>query len=245
MQNNPGGRITPPDGTPAIDMQPDGAATAAAGTPTPTSPFARKATEVVENQKSDRPDMNLPPSANGAPTGGNPPAGGAVVPAEMPGPNPAAAPRNAGPAPQPPNASSARVKGRIDISNEVIEKVAAVAAYEVDGVADLGSDVGNALERMRERIGIGKKDDSGGVGVDMAGGEAEIDVPITVKYGHALRDVGHRVQSNVAYQLNHMLGLKITAVNVTIDDIELPEDALSFKEDDGRSSGGGGFSIST
>lgn len=138
---------------------------------------------------------------------------------------------------------SANVKGRIDIADEVVEKVAAAAAYEVEGVADLGNDVGNALERMRERIGIGRKDQAGGVGVDIAGGEAEIDVPITVKYGHPIVDVARRVQANVAHQLHLMLGLKITAVNVTIDDIEMPENALSYKDDEG--SARAGYSIAT
>jgi uncharacterized alkaline shock family protein YloU len=244
MQNSPGGRITPPDGTPAVDIGPNSGGAPAA--PPSPSPFARKATEVVEKQKGERPDMNLP-ATNGNPVSGNAPGGvpgGAVVPTGPtgpPGPEPG---HKAEPVTSAPVA--ARVKGRIDIADEVIEKVAAAAAYEVEGVADLGSDVGNALERMRERIGIGKKDDSGGVGVDIAGGEAEIDVPITVKYGHALIDVARRVQANVAHQLNLMLGLKITAVNVTIDDIEMPEDALSYKEDDGDrgAGGGGGFSIS-
>jgi uncharacterized alkaline shock family protein YloU len=137
-----------------------------------------------------------------------------------------------------------RVKGTIDISPEVIEKVTAAAAYEVDGVADLGGDAGNALERMRERIGIAKKDEGAGVGVDIAGSEAEIDVAVTVKYGHALLDVARRVQSNVAHQLNLMLGLKINAVNVTIDDIEMPDGHLTYKEEDSQPNRGG-FSIST
>lgn len=259
MQNNPGGRITPPDGTPTIDIRPDGA-----GKPPgpPPSPFARKPTEVAGKQGADGPDMNLPAAAATASTAGNGPSGGAVVPAapamadppassppamaDPPASSPAASsPAASSPPAGPPQAAAApaRVKGRIDIADEVIEKVAAAAAYEVEGVADLGSDVGSALERMRERIGIGKKDDSGGVGVDIAGGEAEIDVPVTVKYGHALIDVARRVQANVAHQLNLMLGLKITAVNVTIDDIEMPEDALSYKDDDGQR-GGGGLSIS-
>lgn len=144
-----------------------------------------------------------------------------------------------------PSGPQARVKGVIDVADEVISKVTAAAAYEVDGVADLGSDVGNALDKMRERIGIGKKDEGGGVEVDIGTGEAEIDVAVTVKYGHAIVDVAKRVQQNVAHQVNLMLGLKITAVNVTIDDIEMPEDHLIYKEEDSSGANRGGFSIST
>ena len=44
------------------------------------------------------------------------------------------------PDPQPAQLA-AQVKGRIDIEDEVVEKVAGLAATEVDGVADLGGDV--------------------------------------------------------------------------------------------------------
>lgn len=174
--------------------------------------------------------------AQGAAAPTQPPAGGNLVKADPP-----AAPKTATVTP---SGSQARVKGQIDVADEVISKVTAAAAYEVEGVADMGGDMGNALERMRERIGIGKKDEGGGVGVDIAGGEAEIDVAVTVKYGHAIVDVAKRVQQNVAHQVNLMLGLKITAVNVTIDDIEMPEDHLTYKSEDGQSNRGG-FSIST
>lgn len=140
-----------------------------------------------------------------------------------------------------------RVRGRIDIADEVIEKVAAAAAYEVEGVAELGGDVDNALEWMRERIGIGRRrgekvaDQS--ISAEIDGREAEIDVVITIKYGYPLVDVARRVQANVAYQANLMLGLNILAVNVTIEDIEMPANALSYKSDEGRGETGG-YSIS-
>lgn len=132
-----------------------------------------------------------------------------------------------------PGKPRARVKGRIDIADEVIEKVTAAAAYEVEGVADLGGNVQNALEFMRQRIGIGrKKEDQARVNADVDGGEAEIDVAITIKYGYSIVDVARNVQVNVAHQSHIMLGLKVVAVNVTVDDIELPEDALSYKDEE-------------
>lgn len=133
-----------------------------------------------------------------------------------------------------------RVRGQIDIGPDVVEKIAAASAYEVEGVADLGGDIPKALEWMAERIGIGKKD--GDVGVDITGGEAEIDVTITVKYGYRILEVARSVQANVAQQAHHMLGLKVLAVNVNVEDIELPDNALSYKDDEGKK-GGGSFVI--
>jgi uncharacterized alkaline shock family protein YloU len=133
------------------------------------------------------------------------------------------------------------VPGRIDIADEVIEKVTAAAAYEVEGVAELGRDPEGALGQLRDKIGIGKRDDDDGVRADLAGGKAEIDVTLTVKYGHSIVEVARRVQANVVYQAKLMLGLTVTAVNVNVDDIEMPDDALTHKD----GSEVGGFSLNT
>lgn len=174
--------------------------------------------------------------------------GGDLVAVTPPPPEGNLAPVPVDSEPTPPNADGqparARVKGRIDIADEVVEKVAAAAAYEVEGVADLAGNVANALEMMRQRIGIGRKKEEGRVTADIAGGEAEIDVAITIKYGHAIVEVARRVQVNVAQQANLMLGLKVMAVNVTVDDIEMIDDALTYKDEDG-SSDASGFSIET
>ncbi|GAB2956151.1 hypothetical protein ACFMQL_00510 [Nonomuraea fastidiosa] len=51
----------------------------------------------------------------------------------------------------------AAVKGRIKVADEVVEKVAAPAALEVPGVADLGGDLVRAFESVRDRIGLGSR----------------------------------------------------------------------------------------
>lgn len=52
---------------------------------------------------------------------------------------------------------AAVVKGRITVADEVVEKIAALAALEVAGVADLGGDLARAIESVRDRIGIGSR----------------------------------------------------------------------------------------
>lgn len=183
-----------------------------------------------------------PAPANGSSTAGSPGpfkppsgeirlGGGDLVAVTPPPPTEAMAPGSQRPSEA--GKARARVKGRIDISDEVVEKVTAAAAYEVEGVADLGGNVQSALELMRQRIGIGrKKEDQARVNADIDSSEAEIDVAITIKYGYSIVDVARRVQMNVAHQSHVMLGLKVVAVNVTVDDIELPEDALTYKEEE-------------
>jgi uncharacterized alkaline shock family protein YloU len=125
------------------------------------------------------------------------------------------------PDPQPAQLA-AQVKGRIDIEDEVVEKVAGLAATEVDGVADLGGDVARAVESVRERIGIGHRRGDQGVKAQINGREVSIEVTIVIEYGHVVMDVARKVKTNVAIQTNRMLGLRVVEVNVVVDDVRLP-----------------------
>jgi uncharacterized alkaline shock family protein YloU len=117
----------------------------------------------------------------------------------------------------------AEVKGRIEVADEVVEKVAALAAIEVEGVADLGGDIERAIESVRERIGIGHKRGDQGVKAKITGREVAVDVTIMIMYGHVVMDVARAVKNNVAHQTNRMLGLNVVEVNVTVDDVKMPE----------------------
>jgi uncharacterized alkaline shock family protein YloU len=118
---------------------------------------------------------------------------------------------------------TAQVKGRIDIEDEVVEKVAGLAAIEVDGVADLGGDVARAVENVREHIGVGHRRGDQGVKADIKGHDVTIEVTIVIEYGHVVMDVARDVKANVATQTSRMLGLRVVEVNVVVDDVRLPE----------------------
>jgi uncharacterized alkaline shock family protein YloU len=111
------------------------------------------------------------------------------------------------------------VKGRIHIADEVVEKVAGLAAMEVEGVADLGGDFERAMESVRERIGIGNKRADQGIKADVKDQQVTIGVTIEVEFGHVVLDVARRVQANVARQTRRLLGLDVVEVNVTVDDV--------------------------
>lgn len=136
---------------------------------------------------------------------------------------------------------AAVVKGRIDVADEVVEKVAGLAAMEVPGVADLGGDFARALETVRERIGIGQKRGDQGVKARIQGREVAVDVVIVVEYGHVVMEVARRVQANVASQTNRMLGLAVVEVNVVVDDVRMPRppEAEGNEGDDGGYEGRG------
>lgn len=122
-----------------------------------------------------------------------------------------------------PQPSLAQVKGRIEIEDEVVEKVAALSAIEVEGVADLGGDVERAVESVRERIGVGRKRGDQGVSAEIRGREVSITLQVVIEYGHVVMDVAREVKANVARSTNRMLGLRVVEVNVVVDDVVMPE----------------------
>jgi uncharacterized alkaline shock family protein YloU len=136
-------------------------------------------------------------------------------------PAPAQVPAPTGP-PAGPQRLAAVVKGRIDVADEVVEKVAGLAAIEVEGVADVGGDFERAIESVRERIGIGNKRGDQGIKARISGREVAIDVTIMIEYGHVVVEVARKVQTNVAVQTNRMLGLNVVEVNVNVDDVRMP-----------------------
>jgi len=114
------------------------------------------------------------------------------------------------------------VKGRIKVADEVVEKVAALAAMEVAGVADMGGDLARAFESVRERIGVGFRRGTQGVSAEIQDRQVAIDLTIVVEYGHVVMEVAGEVRANVARSVSRMLGMRVMEVNVTVDDVRLP-----------------------
>ncbi|UBU09930.1 Asp23/Gls24 family envelope stress response protein [Nonomuraea gerenzanensis] len=132
--------------------------------------------------------------------------------------------------------AGAVVKGRIKVADEVVEKVAALAALEVAGVADMGGDLARAFESVRDRIGIGSRRGTQGVSAQIQDRQVAVSVTIVVEYGHVVMDVAAEVKTNVARSVSRMLGMRVMEVNVTVDDVRLPGEGRAPAEelDDGE-----------
>ncbi|ACZ88862.1 Asp23/Gls24 family envelope stress response protein [Streptosporangium roseum] len=116
--------------------------------------------------------------------------------------------------------AAAVVKGRIKVADEVVEKVAALAALEVAGVADLGSGLTDAVVPIRERAGARRG--PRGVSAHVQDRTVAVDVAIVAEYGHVVMDVANEVKTNVARTVSRMLGMRVVEVNVNVDDVRLP-----------------------
>jgi uncharacterized alkaline shock family protein YloU len=180
-------------------------------------PFAPRADDFGMGSGRPPASTQQQPGAQGQPGGGSAPAAAA---------QPAAGAQAQSQATMP------EVKGRIEVADEVVEKVAGLACMEVEGVADLGGDIERALESVRERIGIGNKRGDQGIKAKINGREVSIDVTIMIEYGHVVMEVARNVKNNVASQTSRMLGLKVVEVNVTVDDVKLPTPAKKEEEAD-------------
>ncbi|MFI0373864.1 Asp23/Gls24 family envelope stress response protein [Actinomadura sp. 1N219] len=130
------------------------------------------------------------------------------------------------------------VDGRITIENGVIGKIAALAALEVGGVAALvprpgapgpdGQGPGahgpgaHGPDAARARAGVR-------VDLDEHADEVALDVAIAVEYGTVIKDVARLVKANVARVAGMMLGMRIAAVNVSVEDVRMPGDQAATR----------------
>lgn len=110
--------------------------------------------------------------------------------------------------------------GSIQISEDVVASVAAMAVLEVEGVCGLSSNLGADLAEM-----LGKK--SLGKGIRVAPGENDslvIDCNIIVQFGQPIFDLAKTVQESVKSSVESVTGLVVDQVNVNISGIALTKD---------------------
>ncbi|WP_369916012.1 Asp23/Gls24 family envelope stress response protein [Plantactinospora sp. KBS50] len=112
-------------------------------------------------------------------------------------------------------------RGATRISGEVVEKIAAAAAKEVPGVVELGGDVARFVNSVLDRVGLTELGDARrGVSATVNGGDAAVDIVIVIDGGHVVHEVTEAVRARVADAIRRF-GLRVTAVNVEVDDVAL------------------------
>ncbi len=124
--------------------------------------------------------------------------------------------------------------GRTTIADTVVSKIAGMAAREVSGVYKLGGGTARAFGAIRERIPGATSSISQGVAVEVGERQAAVDLDVMVEYGVAIADLAEGIRRNVITAIEAMTGLEVTEVNITVDDIHLPDDEDSDDGDTGR-----------
>ncbi|WP_307796518.1 Asp23/Gls24 family envelope stress response protein [Actinomadura barringtoniae] len=121
--------------------------------------------------------------------------------------------------------------GRTTIADAVVAKIVGMAAREVGGVYAMGDGMGRTIGSVREHIpGMGKSI-AQGVSVEVGERQAAVDIDVVVEYGVAIPKLAGAVRENVIRAVEHMCGLEVVEVNITVDDIHLPGDDDASDED--------------
>ncbi|MFJ4540472.1 Asp23/Gls24 family envelope stress response protein [Streptomyces tibetensis] len=114
-------------------------------------------------------------------------------------------------------------RGRTTIADGVVEKIAGLAARDVDGVHAMGSGMSRTFGAVRDRV-PGSKSVSRGVKAEVGEVQAALDLEIVVEYGVSIADVARDVRENVITAVERMTGLEVVEVNIAVSDVKLPDE---------------------
>ncbi|MDD6521421.1 MAG: Asp23/Gls24 family envelope stress response protein [Subdoligranulum sp.] len=109
------------------------------------------------------------------------------------------------------------IDGSLQISNEVVAKIAKLAALEIDGVADVSSGSMQSVRGLLSKASLQKP-----VTVDLSDGVAVVQVHVIAKYGSKIMPVCAKVQENVKQTIQNMTGITVSRVDVIVAGLEEP-----------------------
>ncbi|MGW5383254.1 Asp23/Gls24 family envelope stress response protein [Nocardia sp. NPDC003963] len=115
-------------------------------------------------------------------------------------------------------------QGSTTIADIVVQKVAGLAAREVNGVHELGGGTARAFGALRDRIPGASASIGQGVSVEVGETQAAVDLQIVVEYGVAIAEVARVVRRNVISAIEQMTGLEVVEVNINVNDVYVPGD---------------------
>ncbi len=109
--------------------------------------------------------------------------------------------------------------GNVVISDDVVAKIASVAATDIEGVADVVSKAMN-IKKFFNSSSAAKA-----VHVSTSGSGTVIDIYVRLKEGYKISALAERIQKNVKEQVQNMTGTVVTRVNVHVCEIDLKKPA--------------------
>ncbi len=108
--------------------------------------------------------------------------------------------------------------GSLQISTEVLGKIARCAALEVDGVAEVSCGSQNKkVKDLLERANVQLP-----VVVEMKDGTAEITLHLVVAFGARIPAVAEKVQENVKSAVQSMANITVSRVDLVIAGLAVP-----------------------
>ncbi|MEU7703541.1 MULTISPECIES: Asp23/Gls24 family envelope stress response protein [unclassified Streptomyces] len=118
-------------------------------------------------------------------------------------------------------------RGKTTIADGVVEKIAGLAARDVEGVHAMGSGLSRTFGAVRDRVpggGSSKSNVTRGVKAEVGEVQTALDLEIVVDYGVSIADVAGDVRENVIAAVERMTGLEVVEVNIAVSDVKLPDE---------------------
>lgn len=120
------------------------------------------------------------------------------------------------------------ISGSLQISTDVIARIAKLATMEIEGVHEVS--VGSTVVKsFFNKVSIQHP-----VQVVVSEGVAEITVCLIVEYGAKIPPVCEKVQENVKNSVQNMTGITVSKVNVSVTGVapEKPEPTITAAEEE-------------
>ncbi len=102
-------------------------------------------------------------------------------------------------------------KGTVNISEEVVAAIAALAISEVEGVYGLSSSFTADLAEL-----LGRQNMSKGVKLSIEDSVVTVECFVVISYGYEIPAIAETIQNDVTTAIESMTGLKVASVNVDI-----------------------------
>ena len=110
--------------------------------------------------------------------------------------------------------------GTVQIADDVVAMIAALAAAEVDGVSAMA---GNVTNELMSKVGV-KSSQTKGVKVEVKDKNVNVDLAVIMEYGYNIPATCQAVQQKVKNAIENMTGLNCLDVNIRIAGVNMTKD---------------------
>jgi uncharacterized alkaline shock family protein YloU len=121
-------------------------------------------------------------------------------------------------------------RGRTSISDPVVSQIAGVAAQEVEKVQMAGGTTAAVGGFLQSVTGSSSGNYARGVTVEVGEEEAAVDLTMAIEYGYSVPQLTEAVRRNVINRVENLTGLRVTEVNITVNDVQVPEERPMLDE---------------
>jgi uncharacterized alkaline shock family protein YloU len=128
--------------------------------------------------------------------------------------------------------AQATATGTTRIAEAVVAKIAGLAARDIPGVFSMGSGLERRVGQLRNIVSTsGTATASQGVTVEVHESDCRVDLDLVTWYGQSIADISDTVRRNVIGQIEGMTGLRVSEVNIQVNDIHVDGDQAQPADD--------------